>query len=955
MTAPVPTPAEVTHDSVTTAMLRHRRLLATAVLIGLATVSLFVVVGLLRARRQPWLGLQTTRVGGSVFSPSAPGGEVAVRFVKDHGPAARAGLQPGDRVHRVDGIPIHDIDRLAALHDRLRPGDPVTFEVEREGRRATLHVTTAAALAGRRQWAGVAARVALVFALFLGIPSIVYKWRPHEPRALLFMLFSTIFGLSMLNFVVPGASQAPETVIPMPEAYVRTNFGALAITFASALVVSPTLLHFLALFPQPRLAAVPLARVLRWTYLLPAATACLAAPVLVLLLARSLTGGARPAAMLAVAAGALVAALRLYWTRLRGHDWRTRIFDHPGWLVATGALAYAAVVLTALVAIHVRSRPTAGLIGGLLVAASVTLLSLCIGVLYPIASGIAMWRSWRLSSDEERRQIRWPLLSIAWALGIAVLLTLLSTGLSFSMANPPPPRLYSAFEAATWTAYSVIPIAFAAAVLRYGLMDIRFIIRLTFFYLLTTVSVFVGTFALVLLLATGLGEATDSNRVTTVLITLLAVSLIEPLRRRVQRRVDKHFYQRTPDPVGVLARHGQALRAVSHRDDLERRLVLALQEAIPHAPTYVFRRREDHPEFIAAHSPDPTAREAFEALPHLAVRAPDLHGPTALAELGMTVEEARTWEHLGVEVLLPVRHGEAIPVVLGLGRKRSDDAWQDRDIELLSSLAAQTSMAIADIEARQHEASLREAFDNQRALLPQQLPQPEAFSVAGAWHPALTVGGDYYDAWWLSDDAIAICVADVAGKGLAASLVMANLQATVKALAGPDVSPADLCTRVNETLASNLRRGRFVTFFYGVLRLSNGELRYANAGHNPPILVSGGQVHELGLGDPGLGLLRTHPYCDRVVSMNDDARLLLFTDGVTEGRSPDGEDFGMTRLAEIVGRAHATAGALRDDVLSAIAAWTQGRFDDDVTLLAVVQRHGTPQDFFQSQKIRLPA
>ena len=140
-------------------------------------------------------------------------------------------------------------------------------------------------------------------------------------------------------------------------------------------------------------------------------------------------------------------------------------------------------------------------------------------------------------------------------------------------------------------------------------------------------------------------------------------------------------------------------------------------------------------------------------------------------------------------------------------------------MEILSSLAAQTSMAIADIEARQHDASMKEAFDNQRALLPQQLPQPDAFSIAGAWHPALAVGGDYYDAWWLSTDAIAICIADVAGKGLAASLVMANLQATVKALAGPDVSPADLCTRVNETLASNLRKGRFVTFFYGVLRL----------------------------------------------------------------------------------------------------------------------------------------
>ena len=336
----------------------------------------------------------------------------------------------------------------------------------------------------------------------------------------------------------------------------------------------------------------------------------------------------------------------------------------------------------------------------------------------------------------------------------------------------------------------------------------------------------------------------------------------------MQRRVDKHFYQRTPDPVGVLARHGQALRTVSRRDDLERRLVLALAGSHPARPDVpVPPPRGPARVHRGTLSRSDRTRGVRRAAVPLAPRAAISSGPTVLAEVTMEVDEARTWEHLGIEALLPVRQGDEIPVVLGLGRKRSDDSWQERDMEILSSLAAQTSMALADIEARLHDASLKEAFDNQRALLPQQLPQPEAFSIAGAWHPALTVGGDYYDAWWLSTDAIAICVADVAGKGLAASLVMANLQATVKALAGPDVSPADLCTRVNETLAANLRKGRFVTFFYGVLRLSTGELRYANAGHNPPVLASGRVVHELGLGDPGLGLLRTHPYRDAVVRL----------------------------------------------------------------------------------------
>ena len=472
-------------------------------------------------------------------------------------------------------------------------------------------------------------------------------------------------------------------------------------------------------------------------------------------------------------------------------------------------------------------------------------------------------------------------------------------------------------------------------------MDIRFIIRLTFFYLLTTASVYIGSFALVLLLATGIGAAAETSRVATILITLVTVSLIEPLRRLVQRRVDTHFYQRTPDPVGVI---GPARAGAAHR--LAAWTISTAASCSPcRKPSRTGRRTCFGGARITPGSWPRIRRTPPRGRPSRHCRscpaAPATCWPHSARGTADWRAPKQTWEDLGIEALLPVRHGDALPMVLGLGRKRSDDAWHERDVELLASLAAQTSMALADIDARAHDASLKEAFDNQRALLPQQLPEPEAFSIAGAWHPALAVGGDYYDAWWLSTDAIAICVADVAGKGLAASLVMANLQATVKALAGPDVSPADVCTRVNETLAANLRRGRFVTFFYGVLRLSTSELRYANAGHNPPVLTSDGAAHELGLGDPGLGLLRTHRYRDATVQLGTDARLLLYTDGVTEGRSPDGDDFGMSRLLALVDRPHASAADMRDDVLSTIAAWTQGQFDDDVTLLAVVRRQGS--------------
>ncbi|HTU99992.1 MAG TPA: PDZ domain-containing protein, partial [Luteitalea sp.] len=467
MTAPVATPAEPTHDAVTSALLRHRRLLGTLVLLGLMVVGLHLVVSLLRARTQPWLGLQTHRLGASVFARPGPDGAVSVGVIRQGGPAARAGLRPGDRVHTIDGIRADDVRALVGRHDQLLPGERVTYEIERDGHRHTRTLTVAPLLHERRQWVGVTVRVVLVFALFLGIPAVVYKWRPHDPRALLFMLFSNTFGLSMLNFAVPGAGRPPESVIPMPDAYMRVNAMGVLLTYVCALIVSPTLLHFLALFPKPRLAPETLARLLRWTYLIPAAVAWVASPVCVLLLTRHLPRSAGSWATAGIAVVCAMAAWSL-WSR-RPRTAAPQWMDRPLRPVSVAALLFTAAVLGALAVVQSYSRATAGLLGGLLMVVAVALFSLCIGVGYPVASGIAMWRSWRLSSDDERRQIRWPLLSITWALGIVVLLSIASLILPFT-SSAPPAWLYPVFEASTWIAYSVIPLAFAAAVLRYGLM-----------------------------------------------------------------------------------------------------------------------------------------------------------------------------------------------------------------------------------------------------------------------------------------------------------------------------------------------------------------------------------------------------------------------------------------------------------------------------------------------------
>ena len=191
MTAPAQVPAEVTHDAVTAAMLRHRRLLATLVLLALAAVSFWVVVALVRARTQA----DARRADQSRRHHAPP-----ARARRCRPRAGRAGAQPrrrrrpprrrsraADRRHRGRRQPGAD---CAARSPLPRRGRDLRHRTRRP---AADHgaVTARPVLAGRWQWAGVAIRVLLVFALFLGIPSLVFKWRPHDPRAMLFMLFGS--------------------------------------------------------------------------------------------------------------------------------------------------------------------------------------------------------------------------------------------------------------------------------------------------------------------------------------------------------------------------------------------------------------------------------------------------------------------------------------------------------------------------------------------------------------------------------------------------------------------------------------------------------------------------------------------------------------------------------------------------------------------------------------------
>jgi phosphoserine phosphatase RsbU/P len=236
-----------------------------------------------------------------------------------------------------------------------------------------------------------------------------------------------------------------------------------------------------------------------------------------------------------------------------------------------------------------------------------------------------------------------------------------------------------------------------------------------------------------------------------------------------------------------------------------------------------------------------------------------------------------------------------------------------------------------------HEQELQQAREIQQSLLPKHIPQLPGFEIDGIWEPARVVGGDYFDVIQLSDTKLGICIADVVGKSVSAALLMANVQASVRAFATESTSPASLCSRVNSVLCASISTGKFVTFFYGVLDAERGSFEYTNAGHPPPILLrAAGDVQELTNGGAVLGVFPEWQYRDSQLQFHPGDRLLLFTDGITEAAQAGGEEFGEQRLIEAAAKSGEKSTAeLKASLLKEVKQFCSFQLQDDATLIVL--------------------
>ena len=246
--------------------------------------------------------------------------------------------------------------------------------------------------------------------------------------------------------------------------------------------------------------------------------------------------------------------------------------------------------------------------------------------------------------------------------------------------------------------------------------------------------------------------------------------------------------------------------------------------------------------------------------------------------------------------------------------------------------------ATAQRHERQVKLELDEAREIQRSLMPRKMPHLHGFSIANAWQPARGVSGDYLAAFKLDDSRAAMCVADVAGKGVPAALLMSNMQAALKSLASENISPSELCGKLNKLMCGNTPLQKFITCFYSQLDIATRKLTFTNAGHNPPMLVGrDGECIRLDEGGRVIGAFPDSTFAQREIQLYEGDKLLLFTDGVTEARDAAGEEFGEQRLQECL-RSYAgcNAAELRTLILDEVTEFCAGKFDDDATLMVLI-------------------
>lgn len=310
---------------------------------------------------------------------------------------------------------------------------------------------------------------------------------------------------------------------------------------------------------------------------------------------------------------------------------------------------------------------------------------------------------------------------------------------------------------------------------------------------------------------------------------------------------------------------------------------------------------------------------------------------------------------IGSMVVVPLVSHAGLIGVLYATKGNAYGFFKD-DVDVISAFADQATVAIENSrlikKSIERERLLREmtlAQEIQRRLLPQRLPSYAAMDIDASSIPAFEVGGDYYDVVELDDNKFGIVVGDVSGKGISAAFYMSEVKGIFQSLSRLYPSPREFMIRANEALSSSIDKHSFVSLIYAVIDLASGTLTLARAGHCPLLHLSGENAAYLRPGGMGLGLSNGTAFAqsieESIIHLNPGDVCVFYTDGITEARRGDDDEYGYDRLMHtVIGSKQESASALKEHILHTVRSHAdKPENDDDMTVVVLKWRGGGSQ------------
>ena len=480
----------------------------------------------------------------------------------------------------------------------------------------------------------------------------------------------------------------------------------------------------------------------------------------------------------------------------------------------------------------------------------------------------------------------------------------------------------------------------------------------------------------------------------SIFVTVAGSALLTSVNRRVMTSIDRRFFREAYNAELILTELGEAIPTLSKTRQLVELVANKISDALHPENVTIYLDDEDAGAYVAVYSSDGLGRGTglragrgdlvlhYDESP-IDKLTESVSSFPATIELDPPSKRRQTVRSTRSALLIPITSNGRLHGLISLGRRLSDLSYAAEDKRLLLVVASQMGSFIENmkllgrmVEEERTARELKMAADVQRHLFPADGLEDDDLEIYGMCLPALGVGGDYYDYFETDDRRTCIAIADVAGKGISAALLMSTVQASLRCQLTSATRPlADIVSAMNRLLQRSTSDNGYATFFLAQFDKTTSGLTYVNAGHNPPMLVralsashlnseefpGAVRIHQGSLmavetnagaavslaeepmvsrltkGGPIIGTFLNGPYEQETISLRRGDLLAVYTDGVTEALNPAGEEFGEGRLRSILVEslwlsAHETASR----VLARVLEW-QGEAPqhDDITLIVV--------------------